>query len=485
MRTLFLFISALVLAHPAGAFANDKLHGSILQVFVTSTYPNHNEPWQSYGQFRKSGSGVIIAGNRILTNAHVVQDASFIEVKKANDTRKYIANLEVIAHDVDLALLTVADRKFYDGVTPLEIGVLPNLRDKVAVYGFPQGGTTLSVTEGIVSRIEVTDTAQDNTPVLAIQIDAAVNYGNSGGPVLLAGKVAGIAFQSLSGGQNINYVLSPPAIDRFLADIADGTYDGVPDIEADVQIVENEDMKRFYGLLEGQGGILLRSIKSPRLAGILQEGDVITAIDGYVVDNEGYITYRKGIRVFANVPILQKQVGDTIALTVIRDRKARSVRVPLAVAYSRNRLVPRAVRERNAPYYILGGLVFTKLTNALVYKQKECESWERLPSLLKEDYLDEGILGERKEIVVLNKVLPDQVNAGYVIREPERVTKANTVSIGSLQDLIRAVEGNQGAYHVIDTDDGRYILDRANAALRTPVILKKYGIPADRSEDLR
>jgi S1-C subfamily serine protease len=270
MRTLFLIISALVLALPAGASANDKLHGSILQVFVTSTYPNHNEPWQSYGQFRKSGSGVIIAGNRILTNAHVVQDASFIEVKKANDTRKYIANLEVIAHDMDLALLTVADRKFYDSVTPLEIGVLPNLRDKVAVYGFPQGGTTLSVTEGIVSRIEVTETAQDSTPVLAIQIDAAVNYGNSGGPVLLAGKVVGIAFQSLSGGQNINYILSSPVIDRFLKDIADGAYDGVPDIEADVQIVENEDMKRFYGLTEGRG--IFAQVHQEPAARILRKG---------------------------------------------------------------------------------------------------------------------------------------------------------------------------------------------------------------------
>jgi hypothetical protein len=125
---------------------------------------------------------------------------------------------------------------------------------------------------------------------------------------------------------------------------------------------------------------------------------VITAIEGYVVDNEGYITYRKGVRVFASVPLLQKQVGDTITLTVVRDRKARNVQVPLAVAYSANRLVPRAVRERKAPYYLLGGLVFTKLTNALVYKQKECENWEHLPSLLKEDYLDEGILGDRKEM---------------------------------------------------------------------------------------
>lgn len=86
------------------------------------------------------------------------------------------------------------------GMTPLEFGPLPHLQDSVAVIGYPIGGDTISVTAGVVSRIEVTDYTHGSTDLLAIQIDAAINGGNSGGPVFnAAGECCGIAFQVRQG----------------------------------------------------------------------------------------------------------------------------------------------------------------------------------------------------------------------------------------------------------------------------------------------
>ena len=93
-------------------------------------------------------------------------------------------------------MLDVEDEGFWNGVPPLELGPLPRLQDSVAVVGYPVGGDTISVTAGVVSRIEVTDYSHGSSDLLAIQIDAAINGGNSGGPVFnRSGQCVGIAFQ--------------------------------------------------------------------------------------------------------------------------------------------------------------------------------------------------------------------------------------------------------------------------------------------------
>jgi len=124
-----------------------------VKIYTVSKTPNYLEPWNSTVR-RSTGSGSIISGDRILTNAHVVANRTFIEVKKYGDTKRYQAKVLFVSHDVDLAILGVEDREFFRDTTPLEFGELPNIQDKVTVYGYPMGGNTISVSTGIVSRIE-------------------------------------------------------------------------------------------------------------------------------------------------------------------------------------------------------------------------------------------------------------------------------------------------------------------------------------------
>ncbi|KAK4366954.1 hypothetical protein RND71_014834 [Anisodus tanguticus] len=90
----------------------------------------------------------------------------------------------------------VVDRKeeFWEGMNSLELGDVPFLQEAVAVVGYPQG---------VVSRVEPTQYVHGASQLLAIQIDAAINPGNSGGPAIMGDKVAGVAFQNLSGAENI------------------------------------------------------------------------------------------------------------------------------------------------------------------------------------------------------------------------------------------------------------------------------------------
>ena len=172
----------------------------VVKVYTVHSGVSPTLPWTAKPQEESTGSGFSIAddnGMCILTNAHVVADASYVEVRKAGDARKYVATRRKVSHECDLATLTVEDERFWKDTTPLDFGGVPCLQDEVSVVGYPEGGEGVSVTVGVVSRIEIQRYAHSGANLLAIQIDAAINPGNSGGPALDdSGRVIGVAFQN-------------------------------------------------------------------------------------------------------------------------------------------------------------------------------------------------------------------------------------------------------------------------------------------------
>ena len=143
---MFLFVEFLLVSAVAADFKTD----SVVKIFATRNTIDYKNPWQSKGVQEITGSGCIIQGNRILTNAHVVNQNTFIQVRRESSQKKYIAKIETVGNDCDLAILRVEDPEFFNGVLPLEIGELPNLQDAVTVIGFPMGGDKLSITQGVV-----------------------------------------------------------------------------------------------------------------------------------------------------------------------------------------------------------------------------------------------------------------------------------------------------------------------------------------------
>ena len=157
---------------------------SVVKVFAVNTSPNFLQPWQSKTQRECTGTAFAVSNRQLITNAHVVADQSFVSVRRFGDSQKYAARVVAAGHECDLACLEVDDEVFWNGLSPLPLGGLPELQDEVVVLGFPTGGDSLSVTQGVVSRVEPQLYAHGATTLLAIQIDAAINPGNSGGPVL-------------------------------------------------------------------------------------------------------------------------------------------------------------------------------------------------------------------------------------------------------------------------------------------------------------
>ena len=162
------------------------IENSVIKIYTTQAAPDYFTPWRLLTPRQSSGSGSVIAGNQILTNAHVVANASYVQAQKHNDPQRYLARVTFVSHEADLAIITVDDPSFFSDLQPLSIGLLPEPLQEVSVYGYPIGGKSLSITKGILSRVEQQIYAHAGAFLLAGQIDAAINPGNSGGPVILS-----------------------------------------------------------------------------------------------------------------------------------------------------------------------------------------------------------------------------------------------------------------------------------------------------------
>ena len=209
-----------VFAKTSATPADASIKDSIVKIYTVADMPDYHNPWSTLGAYRGTGSGCVIDGKRILTNAHVVANETFVQVRKHGDAKRHNAAVEQISHDADLAILTVEDPAFFDDVPSLKFGELPETQDEVEVYGFPLGGDSLSITKGILSRLEHTFYVHSSHFLFAGQLDAAINPGNSGGPVISNGKIVGVVMQGLKGdAENIGYMVPISVIDHFFTDL--------------------------------------------------------------------------------------------------------------------------------------------------------------------------------------------------------------------------------------------------------------------------
>ncbi|CAK9161301.1 unnamed protein product [Ilex paraguariensis] len=265
---------------------------AVVKVFCVHTEPNFSLPWQRKRQYSSSSSGFIIGGRRVLTNAHSVEHHTQVKLKKRGSDTKYLATVLAIGTECDIALLTVSDDEFWEGVSPVEFGELPALQDAVTVVGYPIGGDTISVTSGVVSRMEILSYVHGSTELLGLQIDAAINSGNSGGPAFSdKGKCVGIAFQSIKHEdvENIGYVIPTPVIMHFIQDYEkNGVYTGFPILGVEWQKMENPDLRMSMGMGPEQKGVRIRRIEptAPE-SNVLKPSDVILSFDGVNIANDG------------------------------------------------------------------------------------------------------------------------------------------------------------------------------------------------------
>ncbi len=465
--------------------ADEDIRSAIVKVYSVYNKPDYYNPWNMQGPRASTGSGAVIEGNLILTNAHVVSDLTFLQVRKNGDTQRYSARTVAISHESDLAIIEVADPSFFEGVVPLTFGELPRTHEEVNVYGFPMGGDTLSITKGVLSRVEHQPYVHSSAALLAGQIDAAINPGNSGGPVINNGKIVGVIMQGIPSAQNLGYMVPTPVIEHFLSGIAQGNYLGTPSLGTIWQRMENPDLRSNYQMSSGQTGVLVTQVYPGSPAdGQIFPGDVLLSFDDFVIANDGTVEFRSRERTSMSYPIQKYQVGESITVELLRDGEKIGLDITLHRPVSRNWLIPMEQYETVPSYYIYGGLVFTPVTKNLLHIWGS--DWvNTAPVSLVSLFRNNIPEVEGQQVVMILRVLADEVNVGYENVLPWIVRTVNGQSIMSMTDLVRAIEDDGTHYTKFENARGQQIvLNREAAIASNPRILATYRIENDRSADL-
>ena len=467
--------------------SNSVVENAVVKIFATVRYPDPYKPWTKQASSEITGSGVVIEGKRILTNAHVALYASQIQVQANLSGDKLAATLEYIAPGIDLAVLKLEDETFFDTHPPLaRASQIPDVKDSVLVYGFPTGGTSLSITKGIVSRIEF---APYNFPVsgLRIQIDAAINPGNSGGPALAGDQMIGLAFSRLGGADNIGYIIPVEEIELFLKDVADGHYDGKPTMFDELQTLENPALRSFLALDKAIEGMVVTDPDSHTADYPLRQWDVITRIGDTPIDDEGMVKIGPNLRVRFAYLIQHFAHDGKLPLRVVRGGKTLPVDLP--VSSSRAMLV-EGMEGSYPPYFIYGPLVFSPVTtqylSGFANNARAMGALAYIASPIATRRGDRPAFAGEELVVVASPYFPHKLSKGYGQAATHVVQSVNGVAVKNLLHLVELLRDAKGEFVTFEFS-GRggeaLVFPRAEMVAATEGILTDNGVRSQGSPD--
>ena len=461
---------------------NGKIQKSLVRITSTEVEPDYRAPWNTGAIGRGVGAGFVIDGPRIMTNAHVVSNTRYLTVERDGDPNKYPARVLFVAHDCDLALITVDSPEFFKNMVPLAFGGIPELEATVSAYGYPIGGERMSVTTGIVSRIDFqlyTHSSFDSH--LAIQISAQINPGNSGGPVMQNGKVVGVAFQGYSGdvAQGVAYMIPTPVIRRFLTDIKDGHYDKYVDLGLTPTKLQNPSQRRYLGLPDDGRGVIVGTVIEAGPAGkVLKQGDVLLSIDDHAIASDGFVEL-EGERVEMPEVVERKFKGDKVKFEILRDKKPMKLTIELDTVWPYQM---QAHHYDTRPRYIVyGGLIFQPLSLDLLDAYQTSDLRIR-------HYFDyfilEQIYLQHPDIIVLTNILPDPTNTYLAPYRTSIVDEVNGKKVGTLNDLAQAFAETSDRFVIKMIGDGPpLVLDRKEVESARERIRTRYNVIKEQNLD--
>jgi S1-C subfamily serine protease len=469
-------------AEPSPAIAHEA-ENAVVKVFSTMRRPDVARPWGKAAPVEATGSGVVIEGKRILTNSHVIAYASQVQVQGNQSGDKISATVVAMDPGIDLAILQLEDQSFFDKRPPLpRASVLPQIKDPVLAYGFPTGGTTLSITRGIVSRIEFVPYGL-STAGLRIQIDAAINPGNSGGPAISENRMIGLAFSHLANAENIGYIIPNEEIELFLKGLADGHYAGKPGMYDELQTLENPALRGFLKLDPAVRGMIVHRADDGSAGYPLKQWDVITHIGDKPVDDEGMISIRDNLRMHFGYLIQHIARDGMVPLTVVRAGKSQQIQLPVP---TRRPLLIDSLQGQYPSYFILGPIVFERGTmESLQLIRGRGQAALGNPMVAR---LGDRPDADRQELVIVpSPLFPHALSKGYSDPTGAVVKSVNGTPVRSLAHLVALLRDLKDEYVTLDFDNRAseaMVFPRAQLVSSTEAILTDNGVRVQGSPDM-
>lgn len=450
---------------------------AVVKIFLSRCAPIVYQPWRMV-QSSSTGTGFVISNRRIITNYHVVSYPSLIRIKRRQIDKMFVAKRIAYSIETDLAVLTVDDEEFWKGITVLALGELPKLQNPVTVMGYPLSDDSICITTGIASRIQMRNFWRGNS-FLVVQIDAAINSGNSGGPAVNnQNQIVGVAYEKITSDDvdNVGYIIAVDTLKRFLEDVErNGTYTGSYTYDFTYQDLQDTDIRRYYKMNEDESGVLVlgRNQQSDAYE-ILEEGDIVTAVDGVNISNSGNVVHSSGEHLPFHSIVVSKFVGDPLKLDIIRKNERMKISYrPLNIL---GPLLVPLTKENKPDYLIYAGFVFIVLTQWSLTGTFGSNFSVNAPTHLMDLWLY-GTCEDVEEIVIIGDILSSQINMAYEFADNERLLSVNYEKIRSLKHLEYVLEKCEERFVRFGLHEGVVVIDHIRAKNENKAILDEHNIP--------
>ena len=484
MRSVRLGV-VLLLSACSGADPSD-LESQVVSLYVTHQRYDDDRPWAKSNPMGRAAFATVVEGPALLTLAQMVSDSTLVQVERFGNGRRWDARVVHSDPEINLALLTVDDTSFFEGLEPVRFAA--SLPREASVRSIRWQSGQLETTESRIARAEVTTNRYGNIEHAFLRARTDLSDGGWSEPVFHGAEFAGLT--SSQDDERRAAIIPPEILRAYVDSVGSGAYRGFASLGVAWQSNRDGSLAAYLGLEGAERGILVRSTRTGSSAcGVLQPKDVLLALDGHEIDavrNYDHPVYGR-IR-FTHIAVNGHHAGDVVVARVLRDGAVLELPMELRSYASQLRLIPWRRDGTAPPYLVAGGLVFRELDGG--YIRTWGEEWsKRAPfNLAQRFFLEAHSQTEnRRRIIVLSSVLPDAYNLGYHDVANRVVERVNGVAIDSIADVEKAFSAPQNGFQTITlaaTGKRREIvLDAARFQEATQKILADYGIPqANRRE---
>jgi hypothetical protein len=441
-------------------------------------------PWQKKAPFTKRALGAVLPQGRVLVTADLVANQNYVELERAESGDKTAANVAVLDYESNLALLEPADKKFLDGLVPLQLALDTVVGDRLAAWQLESTGA-LVVTEGLVTTIQMTRYPADLGQFLTYRISISMQYRDNSYtvPLVKNNKLAGLLLRFDQRTQVVD-AIPAPIIAHFLKDAEKSPYQGFPYAGFGFFPTRDPQLRKYAEQTGKAAGVYVTSVDptSPAAKAGLQVGDIVISIGNSEIDQNGnYVDPLYGKIEFTNLITARAFAGDKLPVHIQRAGKPMELQFNLEHRNADDYVIPPYNLDRPPLYYVLGGLIFEELSRQ--YLREWGANWVKdAPQrfVYKDRFQSELYPEGNRRVVVLTQVLPANTTIGYDEVAYLSVKKVNGKEVKSLKDLAAAVKEPVDGFITIETEEDpkQIALEAAQVEAEAAALQQNYGLPS-------
>lgn len=457
---------------------------SLVRVNVTGQPYDFIRPWQKKAPFSKRALGAVLSGGRVLVTADLVANQNYVELERAESGDKNAATVVVVDYESNLALLEPTDKKFLDGLTPLQLALDTVVGDRLAALQLESTGA-LVLTEGLVTTIHMTRYPADLGQFLTYRVSMSLQYRDNSYtvPLVKNNKLAALLLRFDQRTQVVD-AIPAPIIAHFLKDAEKQPYQGFPSAGFGFFPTRDPQLRKFAEQTGKPAGVYVTSVDpgSPAAKAGLQVGDIVVGIGNNEIDQNGnYVDPLYGKIEFTNLVTAKAFAGDTLQLHLQRAGQPMQIDLLLTHRNANEYVIPPYVLDRAPLYYVLGGLIFEELSRQ--YLREWGANWMKdAPQRLvyKDRFQSELYPDGNRRVVVLTQVLPANTTIGYDDVAYLTVRKVNGKEVKSLGDVVEAVKQPVDGFITIETEEDpkQIALDARQVEAEAEALKQNYGLPS-------